>query len=274
MKKIILVLIVSFLGTSSKIKAQDLISGGANSWIFHTPDDGRTSLWISPLKNGEFDFDVNTRFRNDGSIDVSKNLFVGGEIRFKAASSVDNNSPGIVLASNEDFLYDGQYINHYGFGFHKYKDNSSFARGANSYVSGFFGLDFFTSGSNRLRINHNGNVGIGTVNPTEKLTVNGKILCEEVEVIQNVLPDYVFQKYYTGSSSLKADYKMATLAEVEAFTKENHHLPDVPSAKVVKEEGLQLKEMTSILLQKIEELTLYTIEQEKRIKTLEAKLTK
>ncbi|WP_298507764.1 hypothetical protein [uncultured Kordia sp.] len=118
-------------------------------------------------------------------------------------------------------------------------------------------------------------VGIGTSNFTQddgKLLINGKILCEEVEVIQDVLPDYVFQKYYTGSSSLKADYEMPTLEEVEAFTKTNHHLPNVPSAAQVKEEGMQLKEMTTILLQKVEELTLYTIEQEKRIKALEAKL--
>jgi len=65
---------------------------------------------------------------------------------------------------------------------------------------------------------------------------------------------------------------MPTLEEVEAYTKENHHLPNVPSAKEIKEEGLHLKEMTNLLLQKIEELTLYTIEQEKRIKTLEGKL--
>ncbi|MFK7749376.1 MAG: hypothetical protein AB8B65_13355 [Kordia sp.] len=118
-------------------------------------------------------------------------------------------------------------------------------------------------------------VGIGTSDFTQdsaKLMVDGKILCEEVEVIQDVLPDYVFQKYYTGTSALKADYVMPTLEEVEAFTKTNHHLPSVPSAAKVKEEGMQLKEMTTILLQKVEELTLYTIEQEKRIKALEAKL--
>jgi len=67
---------------------------------------------------------------------------------------------------------------------------------------------------------------------------------------------------------------MPTLEEVEAYTKANHHLPEVPSAATIKEEGLQLKEMTTILLQKVEELTLYTIEQEKRIKTLEATLAK
>ena len=65
---------------------------------------------------------------------------------------------------------------------------------------------------------------------------------------------------------------MPTLEEVEAYTKENNHLPSIPSAKTIQEEGLHLKEMTNLLLQKIEELTLYTIEQEKRIKALEAQV--
>ena len=118
-------------------------------------------------------------------------------------------------------------------------------------------------------------LSIGTKEVTDaKLTVNGKILCEEVEVIQDVTPDYVFQKYYTGFSELKNDYIMPTLEEVEAFTKKNHHLPEVPSAAEIKENGMQLKDMTTMLLQKVEELTLYTIEQEKRIKALEAELKK
>ncbi|WP_299365726.1 hypothetical protein [Winogradskyella sp.] len=140
-------------------------------------------------------------------------------------------------------------------------------------------LVFDLNGNERVRFAADGKVGIGTTNLSQdngnsKLLVDGKILCEEVEVIQNVLPDYVFQKYYTGYSELKEDYKMPTLEEVEAFTKENHHLPEVPSAAEIKEEGLQLKEMTTLLLQKIEELTLYTIEQEKRIKALEIELAK
>ena len=65
---------------------------------------------------------------------------------------------------------------------------------------------------------------------------------------------------------------MPSLEEVEAFTKANHHLPEVPSAATIKEEGLQLKEMTTLLLQKVEELTLYTIEQEKEIVTQQTEL--
>lgn len=65
---------------------------------------------------------------------------------------------------------------------------------------------------------------------------------------------------------------MPTLVEVEKFTKENNHLPHVPSAQEIKEKGLQVGGMSNALLQKIEELTLYIIEQNKRIEALEAKV--
>ncbi len=123
-----------------------------------------------------------------------------------------------------------------------------------------------------LIVNNNGNVGIGSAIPDEKLTVNGTIHAKEVRVDLNIPADYVFQKYYTGVSKLKPLYVMPSLEEVERYTKANNHLPGVPSAQEIKEEGLHLKHMTNLLLQKIEELTLYTIEQEKRIGQLESKL--
>lgn len=137
-------------------------------------------------------------------------------------------------------------------------------------VNGSRKVHMFVINDGRVLINEK--LGIGTANPDEKLTVKGKIHAEEVRVDLDVPADYVFQKYYTGASLLKDTYTMLTLEEVEAFTKKNHHLPEVPSAKQIQEEGLHLKEMTNLLLQKIEELTLYTIEQEKRIKSLEKKL--
>lgn len=140
--------------------------------------------------------------------------------------------------------------------------------------SGYYGMNFFTDGLERIKIRIDGNVGIGSINPDEKLTVKGKIHAEEVRVDLQIPADYVFQKYYTGKSDLKSDYVMPTLAEIEKFTKENNHLPNVPSAQEIKEKGLQVGEMSNALLQKIEELTLYIIEQNKRIEMLEAKVNK
>lgn len=147
---------------------------------------------------------------------------------------------------------------------------------SNSFSVRSMGYNQSISSTNSLfTVRSSGKVGIGIENPDSKLTVNGKIHCKEVLVdLDFPAPDYVFQKYYTGFSTLNNTYTMPTLEEVEEFTKKNHHLPEVPSAEEIQKEGLELKEMTKLLLQKIEELTLYTIEQEKRIKALEGKLKK
>jgi len=69
------------------------------------------------------------------------------------------------------------------------------------------------------------------------------------------------------------DYNLRPLDELEQFIKENNHLPEIPSAKEVKENGLDLGDMQGKLLLKIEELTLYTIEQQKLIEALEKRLS-
>lgn len=113
-----------------------------------------------------------------------------------------------------------------------------------------------TWGAERMRINSEGNVGIGTSAPDEKLTIKGKIHAQEVRVDLkgSLVPDYVFAP----------DYKLKSLQEVENYVKENSHLPEVPSAKEMEKNGLMLAEMNMTLLKKIEELTLYAIEQEKK----------
>lgn len=130
--------------------------------------------------------------------------------------------------------------------------------------------EFQIGGNAIMRVINNGNVGIGTTVPDQKLAVNGTIHSKEIIVDTNIAPDYVFQKYYTGVSELKSDYTFPTLTEIENFTKKNNHLPGVPSAKEAQEKGISLGEMSNILLQKIEELTLYTIEQQKELERLKA----
>ena len=125
------------------------------------------------------------------------------------------------------------------------------------------GLDIQTTGDRSiLRIEHSGKVGIGTTTPDEKLTVKGKVHAEEVKVDLSVPgPDYVF----------KEDYDLKSLEEVQNYIKTHGHLPNIPSAQEMAEEGIELGEMNMKLLEKIEELTLYIIEQEKRISKLESK---
>ncbi|MGL5233773.1 MAG: hypothetical protein ACRC8Z_03320 [Empedobacter falsenii] len=117
-----------------------------------------------------------------------------------------------------------------------------------------------------------GNVGIGTNNPDAKLAVKGNIHAQEVKVDLAVPADYVFQKYYTGKSSLNSTYQFKSLEEIKSYTEQNHHLPDLPSAKEIQENGLKLGEMNNLLLQKIEELTLYLIEQNEKISKQDEKI--
>ncbi|HTH56907.1 MAG TPA: hypothetical protein VL728_12745 [Cyclobacteriaceae bacterium] len=116
-------------------------------------------------------------------------------------------------------------------------------------------IRFLNNGTEQVRfLASNGNVGIGTANPDYKLTVNGSVHAKEVRVDLNVpAPDYVFQK----------DYQLTPLDEIKNYIDQNKHLPEVPSAKEMEKNGVQLGEMNMILLKKIEELTLYVIELKK-----------
>ena len=192
-----------------------------------------------------------------GTTTPASRIDINGPITIRRATNQDNNSPAITLNKNDDFLYDNQYINHYAFGFHGYQDgSSSHVEPNNTYVSGYFGIDFFSGGQNRMRVSHDGIVSIGTTTRSlgYKLAVNGKIRAKEIKVETN-WADFVFTK----------DYNLPTLEEVEKHIKEKGHLKDIPSAKEVEKDGIFLGEMNAKLLQKIEELTLYTIQQQKQI---------
>ncbi|WP_108246740.1 tail fiber protein [Muricauda brasiliensis] len=106
-----------------------------------------------------------------------------------------------------------------------------------------------------------GNFGLGTTNPDARLTVKGKVHAEEVKVDLSVPgPDYVF----------KEGYDLMSLEEVQTYIAEHGHLPNIPSAEEMQANGIQLGEMNMKLLEKIEELVLYTIKQEIKIERLEA----
>jgi len=117
-----------------------------------------------------------------------------------------------------------------------------------------------TSGANIFYNSGSVSVGTSTFPAGYKLAVGGKIIAEEVMVKTMAnWPDYVFRK----------DYQLKSLSEVESHIKAYGHLPDVPDAKEVNEKGVGLSEMDQILLKKVEEMTLYVIELEKRVKELE-----
>jgi len=119
----------------------------------------------------------------------------------------------------------------------------------------------FTAGNPTPVVNilNNGFVGVGTIHPEYKLDVLGTIRAQEVLINMDGGADFVFEK----------DYKLPTIEFVANYVKKNKHLPDIQSAKEMVENSMNMGEMQIKLLQKIEELTLYVIEQQKRIEQLE-----
>lgn len=133
-------------------------------------------------------------------------------------------------------------------------------------------VSFGHNGIEAMRINQDGKVRIGnSTNDIKtpagyKLFVEDGILTEKVKVAVKTTAnwaDYVFAE----------DYKLMPLSDVEKFTKENKHLPNVPSANQMVENGLDVAQMDAKLMEKIEELTLYLIEQNKQIELLKAEIT-
>jgi hypothetical protein len=105
-------------------------------------------------------------------------------------------------------------------------------------------------GNEGINILPNGNIGIGIAAKTDYLlTVNGKILTEEIEVVSNITADYVFEP----------EYEIMPLTELELYLKKNKHLPGIPSVAQFAKEGQNLGKMDDMLLRKIEELTLYIL---------------
>lgn len=113
-------------------------------------------------------------------------------------------------------------------------------------------------------INTFGNFGIGTDNPLYKLDVRGTIRADEILVNNVSGADFVFEN----------DYNLRPLSEVQTYIQEYNHLPEIPSAAEMQANGINMSELQIQLLQKVEELTLYILQQEKRIKELESCLTK
>jgi hypothetical protein len=162
------------------------------------------------------------------------------ELRITNSTTGHTTADGLLLGNNGNNAF---FIN---------KENASLALG--------------TRDSNRLVINGSGQVSIGTVTTPAgyKLYVEQGILTEKVKVAlknNSEWADYVFAP----------EYQLMPLQQVEQYVQKNKHLPNIPSAEQVVNEGIDLAKMNAKLLEKVEELTLYIIEQDKRLKALEEK---
>jgi hypothetical protein len=122
-------------------------------------------------------------------------------------------------------------------------------------------ISFNTASIERMRISSNGNVGIGTTNSQGyMLAVNGTAIATSMTVKAYAnWPDYVFKK----------DYQLPSLTDVKTYIDQNHHLPEIPTEAQIAKDGLNLGDMDKLLVKKVEELTLYLIEKDKKEKEQE-----
>jgi hypothetical protein len=201
--------------------------------------------------------DPNEKLTIDGNINLINPVNVYRKIGFTTSDSFSNSQTNNISIAT------------YGMSMSRF-DNSSPSPTVS--LSGWNGVNFYTNSAERMKISGSGKVGIDVVTfPTNplyenyKLFVRGGILTDEVRVslsANGTWADYVFFD----------NYKLMPLSEVETFIANNKHLPNVPSAKQVKEDGINVSDMLRIQQEKIEELTLYMIEQNKKIEDLEKKL--
>lgn len=227
----------------------------------HSPD-GQNRLIFQSLSNASY----------LGSLDLKPLLLQtsGGNIGI----GMDNpNSKVVIAEGNNAMSISPGYIN--SFGFNRNASNGAIfnqsisawqlsARDERFSIEGYNG-----AASSPFNILKNGHVGIATINPQYELDVCGTIRVKEVKVELSGGCDFVF----------KGSYKLMDLNTLETFVKTNRHLPEIASEKEMIKDGVNMKELQMKLLQKIEELTLYTIEQNKKyeeqnikIKTLKEKI--
>lgn len=179
-------LLLSLAGAAHAQFVDDVISGGDNSWILHTPDDGRTELYLAPGTSG-------TSWNWGNATQFSSN----GDVRFPGKVRL---GPQATIGTHADY----------------------------------------------------------------RLAVDGKLTAKSIYVLRDNSTnwaDYVFAK----------DYRLAPLAEVEAYIASHGHLPEIPTTSEVAANGINVAQMNTLLLKKVEELTLHLIRIQKEVDRLKTR---
>ncbi|MCW8309711.1 hypothetical protein K7A41_00555 [Sphingobacterium sp. InxBP1] len=179
------------------------------------------------------------------------------KIRMVSAAGQNSNHPLLIVEDNIVKVYTN-HANIYAVrAFVEFYDT-----GNGNVVPDLFGASFHWQRSSSNLFYTDGAVDIGTETPRDKLSVNGRIRAQEVKVETANWPDYVFHD----------NYDLKSLDSLRTFITQNGHLPEVPSAKTVESEGVDLGEMNKLLLKKIEELTLYLLQKDEEISEIRRQL--
>ena len=135
-------------------------------------------------------------------------------------------------------------------------------------------INRYTSNGDVIMTAGSGQVGIGVDDPEYKLDVAGTVHANSIIADGNIRASEIIVSTTGADFVFADDYQLRPLSEVKTFIQENKHLPEIKSAQEMQENGVGINELQTQLLQKIEELTLYILQQEERIKALEAELNK
>ncbi|WP_199748251.1 hypothetical protein [Pedobacter sp. KBW01] len=228
------------------------VSGNRLPIEFNWRGGNNTALKILPNKN------VGIGTANPDNILTVR----GDNATVDIQSTADGQRPGLWMRY-QNSTSAGSNIYYYTADANTYFDNLySNTAGTNYGSFNFRSRDEQSQLTSRLFLNgQNGNVGIGTTSPNERLAVNGKIRAKEIKVETTGWPDYVFEE----------GYKVGTLGELESYIKANKRLPEMPAAKEIETNGLVLGEVVKLQQKKIEELTLHLIEKDKELRSIVAK---
>jgi len=199
-----------------------------------------------------------------GTTSPNSKLHISGATPFVRINSDTYDTPHGIKISYNNFDNHGLHLSYYANSALGYIDNTYITTSGTPYGDIHFRQNVSGNMLTRMHIKADGgNIGIGTTNPTERLSVNGNIRAKKLIISQQNWSDYVFYK----------NYKLRPINELEKFIQKYQHLPDVPSTKEVQSKGINVGDTQALLLKKIEELTLYVIKQDKKINEMSKKIT-
>jgi hypothetical protein len=233
-------------------------SNAASALVYFTPSGQKQwRVGAGSVNTGDFGIRNDTDGIEAININAAGNVGIGTTSPgrpLEVAGQIYSNVAGggsLALNGNNANSQPSIYLNR--------NNSSGWSVGLTSDANASFYINNSYGAGNVMMMSPSGNVGIGTATPAYKLDVAGQVHATSFVSSTQTYADFVF----------KPGYKLEPLRDVEASIKKDGHLPGIPSEEEAKAHGIDLTSMQVKLLQKIEELTLHQIDQEKRIEQLE-----